>query len=64
MAPLVYTSSMGVYSAADVDLTTGRLHEGPMATQPPTTASTRWPTRARPGSTRSTTGWRASASAR
>lgn len=28
MAPLVYTSSMGAYSAADVDLGTGRLHEG------------------------------------
>ena len=28
MAPLVYTSSMGAYSAADVDSVTGRLHEG------------------------------------
>ena len=28
MAPLVYTSSMGAYSAADVDPGTGRLHEG------------------------------------
>jgi nucleoside-diphosphate-sugar epimerase len=28
MAPLVYTSSMGAYSAADVDPVTGRLHEG------------------------------------
>jgi UDP-glucuronate 4-epimerase len=28
MAPLVYTSSMGAYSAADVDSTTGRLLEG------------------------------------
>lgn len=28
MAPLVYTSSMGAYSAADVDARTGRLHEG------------------------------------
>jgi len=27
MAPLVYTSSMGVYSAADVDPASGRLHE-------------------------------------
>ncbi|MDO8485353.1 MAG: NAD(P)-dependent oxidoreductase [Candidatus Limnocylindrales bacterium] len=28
MAPLVYTSSMGAYSAADVNPVTGRLHEG------------------------------------
>jgi UDP-glucuronate 4-epimerase len=28
LAPLVYTSSMGAYSAADVDPRTGRLHEG------------------------------------
>jgi nucleoside-diphosphate-sugar epimerase len=28
MAPLVYTSSMGAYSAADVDPVSGRLHEG------------------------------------
>lgn len=28
MAPLVYTSSIGAYSAADVDPATGRLHEG------------------------------------
>jgi UDP-glucuronate 4-epimerase len=27
MAPLVYTSSMGAYSSADVDPATGRLHE-------------------------------------
>jgi nucleoside-diphosphate-sugar epimerase len=28
MAPLVYTSSMGAYSAGDVNPSTGRLHEG------------------------------------
>lgn len=28
MGPLIYTSSMGTYSAADTDEATGRLHEG------------------------------------
>ena len=60
MAPVVYTSSIGMYSPTDVDPVTGRLEEDAVAHPATTTASTSWRTRATPGSTGSTPACRAS----